>query len=62
LIKNQVFETKEKDYNHPYRDITYRDNNERDIVLGAVEENPFITESSNKTKKTLDRLNAVEKI
>jgi NDP-sugar pyrophosphorylase family protein len=59
LIENQVFETKVKDYNNPYRDITFRDNAERDIVLGAVEENPFITESSNITKKLLDELEAV---
>jgi hypothetical protein len=45
--------------NNPYRDITFRDNAERDIVLGAVEENPFITESSNITKKLLDELEAV---
>lgn len=55
-IENQVFETKVKDYNNPYRDITFRDNTERDIVLGAVEENPFITESSNITSKLLDQL------
>jgi hypothetical protein len=60
LIENQVFETKVKDYNNPYRDITFRDNNERDVVLGAVEENPFITESSNITKILLDQLNAVK--
>ena len=60
LIENQVFETKVKDYNNPYRDITYRNHNERDIVLGAVEENPFITESSNITKVLLDQLDAVK--
>jgi hypothetical protein len=59
-IENQVFETKVKDYNNPYRDITFRDNAERDIVLGAVEENPFITESSNITQILLDQLDEVK--
>jgi hypothetical protein len=59
-IENQVFETKVKDYNNPYRDITYRDHVERDIVLGAVEENPFVTESSNITRILLDQLNSVK--
>jgi hypothetical protein len=59
-IENQVFETKVKDYNNPYRDITFRDNAERDIVLGAVEENPFITESSNITQILLDQLDKVK--
>jgi len=59
-IENQVFETKVKDYNNPYRDITYRDHVERDIVLGAVEENPFVTESSSITRILLDQLNSVK--
>lgn len=58
-IENQVFETKVKDYNNPFRDITFRDNVERDIVLGAVEENPFITESSEITKTLIQQLDDV---
>lgn len=60
LIENQVFETKVKDYNNKYRDITYRNHTERDIVLGAVEENSFITESSNITKTLLEQLDNVK--
>lgn len=58
-IENQVFETKVKDYNNPFRDITFRDNVERDIILGAVEENPFITESSEITKTLIQQLDDV---
>lgn len=59
-IENQVFETKVKDYNNPFRDITYRDNYERDIVLGAVEENPFINESAKITKTLIEQINSVK--
>ncbi|MBK5201312.1 MAG: DUF4954 family protein [Spirochaetaceae bacterium] len=59
-IENQVFETKVKDYNNPYRDITFRDNNERDIVLGVVEENPFINESVEITKTLIAQLEDVK--
>jgi len=59
-IENQVFETKVKDYNNPFRDITFRDNIERDIVLGAVEENPFISESSEITQTLIARLEKVK--
>ncbi len=59
-IENQVFETKVKDYNNPFRDITFRDNIERDIVLGAVEENPFISESSEITQTLIARLERVK--
>ncbi|MDC7249182.1 MAG: DUF4954 family protein [Sphaerochaetaceae bacterium] len=58
-IENQVFETRVKDYNNPFRSITFRNDEERDIVLGAVEENSFITESKNITSQLFDKLDSV---
>jgi hypothetical protein len=58
-IENQVFETRVKDYNNSFRSITFRNDEERDIVLGAVEENSFITESKNITSKLFDKLDSV---
>lgn len=41
-IEEQVFLTKKKDYDNPYRMITFRNTSERDAVLGCLEDNPFI--------------------
>ncbi|MEL3912233.1 DUF4954 family protein [Treponema pedis] len=44
-IENQIFYTKNKDYNNYFRGITYASEAERAAVLGKVEENPLIEES-----------------
>jgi NDP-sugar pyrophosphorylase family protein len=41
-IEEQVYITKEKDYSNEYRGITYRNEAERDAVLGRVDDNAFI--------------------
>lgn len=41
-IEEQVFVTKNKDYTNSFRGITYRNDAERDAVLGRVEDNSFI--------------------
>ena len=58
-IEKQVYETRFKDYNNEFRSITYRNNEERDIVLGAVEENSFINESKNITNDLFIKLDYV---
>jgi NDP-sugar pyrophosphorylase family protein len=42
FIEEQVYETRLKDYNDPFRMITYRNTGERDAVLGRIDENQFI--------------------
>lgn len=59
-IEEQVFETRVKDYNNKFRSITYRNNEERDIVLGAVEENSFINESKEITIDLFNKLDSVK--
>ncbi len=44
-IEEQVFKTKEKDFNNKFRASTYRNLQERDAVLGCLDDNPFIQES-----------------
>jgi len=44
-IEEQVFKTKEKDFNNKFRSSTYRNLQERDAVLGCLDDNPFIQES-----------------
>jgi len=41
-IEEQVYITKKKDYTNAFRGITYRNDAERDAVLGKVEDNAFI--------------------
>lgn len=41
-IDEQVYITKKKDYTNFFREITYRNEAERDAVLGKVEDNSFI--------------------
>jgi len=59
-IEDQVFQTRVKDYNNSFRSITYRNNEERDIVLGAVEENSFINESKEITFQLMEKLDKVK--
>jgi hypothetical protein len=42
FIEEQVYKTKRKDYTDPFRAITYRNDAERDAVLGSLADNPFI--------------------
>jgi NDP-sugar pyrophosphorylase family protein len=41
-IENQIYQTRYKDYQDPFRMITYRNIDERDAVLGSIDENKFI--------------------
>ncbi|UTC62157.1 DUF4954 family protein [Treponema sp. OMZ 787] len=49
-IEEQIFYTKNKDYNNHFRDITYRNAEERKAVLGTVEDNALIIESKKDTE------------
>ncbi len=49
-IEEQIFYTKNKDYNNHFRDITYRNDAERNAVIGKVEDNALIKESKKETK------------
>ena len=44
-IEEQVFTTKIKDYDNQFRLVTYNSEEERDAILGCVEDNSFIEES-----------------
>ena len=50
-IEEQVFLAKKKDYDNPYRMITYRNEAERDAVLGKLEDNPFIAAAREETAR-----------
>ncbi len=48
-IEEQVYITKKKDYTNYFREITYRNDAERDAVLGRVEDNSFIKTAGKET-------------
>jgi len=48
-IEEQVYITKKKDYTNYFREITYRNDAERDAVLGKVEDNAFIKTAQKET-------------
>ncbi len=48
-IEDQVYITKKKDYTNFFREITYRNDAERDAVLGRVEDNSFIKTAKKET-------------
>jgi hypothetical protein len=55
-IEEQVYRTKRKDYQDPFRNITYRNEDERDAVLGKLEVNPFVRTAKEETTVFLARL------
>jgi hypothetical protein len=49
-IEEEVYRTKLKDYDDPFRAITYRNQEERDAVLGPLEKNPFVAAARESAK------------
>ncbi len=58
-VEEQVYITKEKDYSNEYRGITYRNDAERDAVLGRVDDNAFIQIARTETSEFM---NLIEKV
>ncbi|MDR3283682.1 MAG: DUF4954 family protein [Treponema sp.] len=55
-IEEQVYKTKNKDYADPFRNITYRNAQERDAVLGRMEENAFVKTVKEESGKFFETL------
>ncbi|MDR0410126.1 MAG: DUF4954 family protein [Spirochaetaceae bacterium] len=60
-IEEQVYITKNKDYNNPFRAITYTSSAERDAVLGKIEDNPLLSHIKNESTLFFERLNAARR-
>ncbi|MDY0288694.1 MAG: DUF4954 family protein [Sphaerochaeta sp.] len=58
-IEEQVFKTKEKDFNNKFRSSTYRTLQERDAVLGCLDDNPFIQESKITSERIIVQVRSV---
>lgn len=59
-IEEQVFLTKKKDYENPYRLTTYRNTGERDAVIGKLEDNKFIETAKKETSEFFGILDKVK--
>lgn len=58
-IEDQVFKTKEKDFSNRFRGSTYRNLEERDAVLGCLDDNPFIQESKLTSERIIAEVRSV---
>jgi hypothetical protein len=58
-IEEQVFKTKEKDFNNTFRESTYRNLAERDAVLGCLDDNPFVIESKQMSQQIIEKVRSV---
>jgi intergrase/recombinase len=55
-ISEQVYVSRKKDYDNPYRAITFRNSNEMKASIGTVEENSFILQVRQETDELKERI------
>jgi len=58
-IRDAVVATRTKDFDNPFRDVTFDDAEERDAVLGTVDDNPFIQQVHADTDTALNAIDEV---
>ena len=59
FIRDQVYVSRKKDYDNPFRQATYRNTAEMDAAIGTIEDNSFINQVRNETedfKKLVDNI------
>ncbi|MDR3301441.1 MAG: DUF4954 family protein [Spirochaetaceae bacterium] len=61
-IEGQVYITKRKDYDDPFRNITYKNDAERDAVIGKLENNSFILSVREECKQTIAMLEGAKSL
>ncbi|WP_158859393.1 DUF4954 family protein [Lunatibacter salilacus] len=59
-LSDQVFVSRQKDYMNPFRNMVYESDEERDIVLGALEDNSFIQQEKRDCKTFIKRLESIK--
>ena len=50
FINKQVFSTRKKDFDNPFRKNTYRNSEEMDAAIGSINDNGFVKEIGNQTE------------
>lgn len=58
-IRDQVYATRKKDYENPFRKATYRSDAEMQAAIGSVEDNSFIKLVERETDEFIARINQV---
>jgi hypothetical protein len=51
-----VYRTRQKDYQNPFRQATYRNAEEMTAAIGTLEENSFVRQVRSETETNLKRL------
>ena len=60
-INNQVYETRKKDYENPFRRATFRSDDEMIAAYGELEENSFIKQQREESLQTIERIQTIKK-
>lgn len=55
-VSDQVYNSRKKDYDNPYKFITFRDHNEMNAALGTVDGNSFIVQVRKETEEMLGKI------
>jgi len=60
-ICDQVYETRRKDYDNPFRRATYRNEAEMIAAIGPLDQNDFVLQVRKETAETVEKLNQLYK-
>jgi hypothetical protein len=61
-ISEQVFITRKKDYENPFKKTTFRNPEEMNAVLGTIEENNFINQTRRESEKFIKILKSIKAV
>jgi len=61
FICDQVYVSRKKDFDNPYRKTTFRNTDEMKAVIGAIEDNGFIVRVRQKTENFIKLVNEIKK-
>ena len=60
-IRDQVYISRKKDYDNPFRQATYRNLEEMKAAIGTIDDNSFVKQVREETKNFEQRINAIKK-
>lgn len=61
LIRDRVFESRRKDYDNPFRQATFRNNEEMLAAIGTIEDNDFVKQVRQETEQFKETIDAIKK-
>ncbi len=60
FVRDQTYATRKKDYDNPFRKITFVDDAERKAVMGTAEDDGFVKQVTEETQQFRSRIEAVK--